>query len=50
MRDIVSEVCGCGEVIEADDDSFEVKGEVMCFECWCECMDESLFGEPFGEW
>ena len=38
----------CDEV--ADEESHEINGRVVCFECYEDTMDEALFGDPFGEW
>lgn len=40
--------CGCGERLT--DEAHEVNGEVVCFDCYGDIMDEALFGDPFGEW
>lgn len=45
----VSEVCGCGEIVESDE-GHEIQGKVLCFDCFEVEMDEALFGDPFGEW
>lgn len=47
MEEII-EKCDCGN--EIDEESFEIKGEVVCFDCYENIMDECLFGDPFGEW
>ena len=35
--------CKCGTQVE-DNDGHEIGGEVMCHECYCDIMDEVLFG------
>ena len=47
--EVVVEKCGCGVVV-ASNEGHEVKGEVLCFDCYGDVMDEGLFGDPFGEW
>jgi hypothetical protein len=44
------EACEACQEDFCGDGSHEIKGEVICFTCYEEIMDDALFGDPFGEW
>jgi len=46
----VTEKCESCEEEFCGEGDFEVRGEVVCFTCYEDAMDDALFGDPFGEW
>ena len=54
--DNLIELCNCcGEDVAVEGGGHEVKGDLLCLDCYGDSADEALFGDPlfgdpFGEW
>lgn len=49
--DNLIELCeSCGEDCMVEGGGHEVKGELLCLDCYGDVMDDALFGDPYGEW